>query len=226
MAYFPFNGNADDESGTGNDGTVTGADLTTDRFKVSNKAYEFNGSTDYIIKTSPVSMPSGNGVYTITLWAMFHSIGGGQHRIVLGMGDIESTKRVLAITTQASGSNNLWVAHWGADWDTGFTLSLNTWYHFAVEYNGTNEKLYVNGEYYAQGGSNTFNLSPDPLVIGGSDFYDPLPNGPFDGKVDDVRIYTRVLSTDEITEIYNEPRTYTTTTTTTTTCTTTSTPPP
>ena len=48
VAYYPFNGNADDESGGGNDGTVNGAILTTDRFGNSNSAFFFDGSNDDI----------------------------------------------------------------------------------------------------------------------------------------------------------------------------------
>jgi len=43
VAYYPFNGNANDESGNGNNGTVYGATLTTDRFGNTNKAYSFDG---------------------------------------------------------------------------------------------------------------------------------------------------------------------------------------
>ena len=43
VAHYPFNGNANDESGNGNDGTVNGATLTTDRFGNANKAYSFDG---------------------------------------------------------------------------------------------------------------------------------------------------------------------------------------
>jgi hypothetical protein len=44
VGYWPFNGNANDESGNGNDGTVTGATLITDRFGKTNKAYSFDGN--------------------------------------------------------------------------------------------------------------------------------------------------------------------------------------
>ena len=47
VAYYPFNGNANDESGNGNDGTVNGATLTTDRFGNTDQAYSFDGN-DYI----------------------------------------------------------------------------------------------------------------------------------------------------------------------------------
>ncbi|MFC1853526.1 hypothetical protein ACFL27_25325, partial [candidate division CSSED10-310 bacterium] len=48
VAYYPFNGNADDESGTGNHGTVNGAVLATDRFDQPDSAYSFDGLNDYI----------------------------------------------------------------------------------------------------------------------------------------------------------------------------------
>ena len=48
VGYWPFNGNANDASGNGNNGTVNGATLTTDRFGVVNKAYNFDGINDFI----------------------------------------------------------------------------------------------------------------------------------------------------------------------------------
>ena len=51
LAYYPFNGNADDETGNGYDGEVNGATLTLDRFGKADSAYAFNGmmkTGDYI----------------------------------------------------------------------------------------------------------------------------------------------------------------------------------
>jgi hypothetical protein len=42
VGWWPFNGNANDESGNGNNGTVNGATLTTDRFGNEGSAYDFN----------------------------------------------------------------------------------------------------------------------------------------------------------------------------------------
>ena len=47
VAYYPFNGNANDESGNGNNGTVNGAILSADRFGVANNAYSFDGVNDF-----------------------------------------------------------------------------------------------------------------------------------------------------------------------------------
>jgi hypothetical protein len=49
VGWWPFNGNANDESGNGNNGTVNGATLTADRFGVANKAYSFGSNFDEII---------------------------------------------------------------------------------------------------------------------------------------------------------------------------------
>ena len=43
IAYYPFNGNANDESGNSNNGSVLGASLSGDRFGNENSAYTFNG---------------------------------------------------------------------------------------------------------------------------------------------------------------------------------------
>ena len=47
VTYYSFNGNANDESVNGNNGTVNGATLTTDRFGNTNKAYSFDGMKNY-----------------------------------------------------------------------------------------------------------------------------------------------------------------------------------
>ena len=44
VGWWPFNGNANDESGNANNGTVNGATLTTDRFGDSSSAYDFDGN--------------------------------------------------------------------------------------------------------------------------------------------------------------------------------------
>jgi hypothetical protein len=43
VAYYPFNGNANDASGNGNNATTVQATLSADRFGIANSAYSFNG---------------------------------------------------------------------------------------------------------------------------------------------------------------------------------------
>ena len=66
VAYYPFNGNANDASGKGNDGTVHGAILTSDRFGIPNSAYSMDG-TSFIQIPDTIFGPTVQAV-TISLW--------------------------------------------------------------------------------------------------------------------------------------------------------------
>ena len=68
VAYYPFNGNANDKSGNGNHGLVQGATLTTDRHGVPGRAYYFDGVDDIILATVPV-LPIGGQPRTVSIWA-------------------------------------------------------------------------------------------------------------------------------------------------------------
>ena len=63
VGWWPFNGNANDESGKGNNGTVNGATLTTDRNGNANSAYSFNGLNNYI-STSRTSLSN----FSFSIW--------------------------------------------------------------------------------------------------------------------------------------------------------------
>ena len=70
VGWWPFNGNANDESGNGNNGTVNGATLTSDRNGNSNSAYYFSGAgcgtrIDLNLNTSSIS---NSNEYTISIW--------------------------------------------------------------------------------------------------------------------------------------------------------------
>jgi hypothetical protein len=67
VAYYPFNGNANDASGNGNNGIVVGATLTADRFGNPNSAYSFNGTSDYIRVPNSSSLQLTND-FTLTAW--------------------------------------------------------------------------------------------------------------------------------------------------------------
>ena len=66
VGWWPFNGNANDESGNGNNATVSGASLANDRFGNQNKAFSFDGANDYleILHHPSINLPNG----TINLW--------------------------------------------------------------------------------------------------------------------------------------------------------------
>jgi len=67
IGWWPFNGNANDESGNGNDGTVNGAVLTEDRFGNENSAYSFDGIDDFI-NAGYVNEISGSSQLSVSYW--------------------------------------------------------------------------------------------------------------------------------------------------------------
>ncbi|MFM7638013.1 MAG: hypothetical protein ACKO6A_08165 [Bacteroidota bacterium] len=69
VGWWPFNGNANDESGNGNNGTVNGATLTSDRFGVVHKAYDFDGiSSDINCGNLPNANFNSNSNFCFNFW--------------------------------------------------------------------------------------------------------------------------------------------------------------
>ena len=75
VGYWGFNGNADDQSGNGNNGTVNGATLTTDRYGNIGKAYNFNGSSNIQVPNSN-SLQIGNQM-TVSVWFTYSNLNNG-----------------------------------------------------------------------------------------------------------------------------------------------------
>ena len=84
MGYYPFNGNALDESCNNNHGDVTGALLVADRFGRPGSAYQFNGQTDKIAFDFIRGMKPGNSPKTLAFW--FKSGATGRNMVFIQIG--------------------------------------------------------------------------------------------------------------------------------------------
>jgi Concanavalin A-like lectin/glucanases superfamily/Putative Ig domain/Divergent InlB B-repeat domain len=85
------------------------------------------------------------------------------------------------------------------------TIPLDQWTHLAISFDGTFKRLYVNGaEVGSQGGLGAlvYNATPIPVTIG-SDWAANKSNSRFNGLIDEVAIYNRALTSNEIADIYN-----------------------
>ena len=71
VAYYPFNGNAKDESGNGNDGDITGATFEDDRHGINRSACYFDGEYDFIKIRHSETISFSNPDYTIMMWLRF-----------------------------------------------------------------------------------------------------------------------------------------------------------
>jgi hypothetical protein len=79
VAYYPFNGNANDASGNGHHGTVHGATLTEDRLRNQNSAYNFDGVDDYIISRN-INIPTDSFSYILWFKATSNLISSGKRQ--------------------------------------------------------------------------------------------------------------------------------------------------
>jgi hypothetical protein len=219
VAYFPFNGNANDESGTGNHGIVYNATLTTDRFGKANSAYLFNGTNAYI-KASASNLPSAER--TVSLWFYANNV---NKPVVLAYGGsgvcgtswcqyINIPGFSNAYQVQGHCNNHLLLSNY-------VNPPINEWYHWVITTSSIGTKIYINGVLTS---SNTayFNdtyVNGTDLAVGVNVFHNgaaPFTDANatwFNGKLDDIRIYNRELSHNEILDLYNESPTQDTTTT-------------
>ena len=197
VAYFPFNGNANDESGNGIDGTVNGAILTTDRFENANSAYSFDGVDDDI-KAAHNSLLNITEQISLAAW-IFPTA--QKTQVIIRKGPETSSPYELAL----SGTGDIVFSlnpnsQFTQARKTGYTL--NEWTFVAGTYDGTTMKLYVNGQLETSvsiSGSLTTNSSP--LQIGTRL---NLAADTFSGKLDDLRVFSSVLSETEIQSLFNE----------------------
>ncbi|MBI2730135.1 MAG: gliding motility-associated C-terminal domain-containing protein [Sphingobacteriales bacterium] len=208
VAYFPFSGNANDISGNNINGSVTGASLTTDRFNTNGNAYYFDGNSYIGLPYSNLYNFSPQGEFSISVWVL---------------PDQGYSWPAQAVVVKSPPNPNFLASNWnygtyilnyhamagfaGVNFLNGTTTFTSTqcWYNIIQTYKNGIWNLYVNGNLEASDASQTkFILQDGPaskIFLGkkgesNGDYYK--------GKMDDVRIYNRVLTTDEIASIYNE----------------------
>jgi hypothetical protein len=193
-AYYPFSGNAQDESGNGYNGTIQGATMTTDRHGNSNNAYAFNTNYIEIPSNALNNMPKG----TVTAFIYLNNLG-IQHSIL----DKTITTSINYFQFIVDNYNKLRaiINTNGGSFLGNTALSANQWYHVAVTWDGTNIIFYLNG---IQDGSYA-NIKGIPDADRHT-YIGKVENNTayMKGKIDEVRIYNKALSQIEIQELANE----------------------
>ena len=208
VAYYPFNGNSNDETENGNNCTTYGASLTEDRFGNTNSAYFFNGSSDYMDNRNSSFLPDGNNSRTISAWVK--STGSTDlYQTVISYGTFR-TNELFGIERGGNPNKNNFNKIISNFWSTNnlfgtSIIEFNKWYHIVITYDQTNLIIYVNSkiESSEERNLNTV-LNSHGLRIGTSSPNDGWHEY-FRGVIDDIRIYDRALSESEVLELYTEP---------------------
>ena len=223
QAFYPFCGNANDISGNSLNGNVLGASLTSDRFGNLNSAYSF-------VQNQQISIPntSGRNTYplTISLWYNTATVSDGQGQngrsiftkytpaawngFGIGLFDYSNEGQgIAAAPFYLRNTSNRVIGLYNESAFNQSNVRFNTWYHVVFTLDAYGGKMYLNGQLISThnwtgtaGPSNAGDL----WKIGGKWNYW------FNGKIDDVAIWNRVLSPIEIQEIHNTPMTTSTST--------------
>jgi uncharacterized protein (TIGR02145 family) len=222
VAYYPFNGNANDESGSGNNGTVNGATLTTDRFGNSGKAYSFDGVDDKVQINPSTSLNNFNNSMSISAWINCQGRSGNPS---YSPNESQDLQGIFGPATYLIGDGGFYLRLNDGNYDnsndrviqyvnTNAGVSLyshsivtnNIWEHIICTFDGNYVRMYRNGNMtdsiLAVGGgiSNSNNTNGRYYTIGQCiDWGTPSIVQAFNGKIDDIRIYNRALTQAEIT---------------------------
>lgn len=196
IAYYKLDetsgSTAVDELAT-NDGTITGA--TVNQAGKIGTAYSFDGSGD---RVSMVSGVSGN--FTATCWVKAIS-NSSEGRILTIRGSSGSSAGICIASNPAIGSNGINSLHEIIAWGStgGTNIYDSTWHFLTLTWDGTTSKLYLDGDSTPE---STNSSSPSLSTQNYIGQHSSTTNT-FVGTIDEVAIWSRVLSTDEITELYN-----------------------
>lgn len=206
ILYYPFTaGSINDQSSSGLNGILSGSVTpTTDRFGVANNAYSFiNGYIDPSPSTSVILQPSQS--VSVSVWFYTTaSTTGGTYIINEGIDNTDSWGYHLLMADNHS--LQAWISAYPASgvYLIYTNIQQNTWYHAVMIYQtGVGLSLYIN----------------DTLVAAAADYSGPLVYYtsygfnvgiladtwyPFNGYIDDIRVYNRAISSQEVDMLYHE----------------------
>ena len=211
VGFWPFTGNATDVSGNGNNGIVTGASLSADRFSASNSAYNFNGTTNYISVPSNSTL-SGYTDMSISVWINPGALTGIQGIVTKWYQVLNCNNNANSDTYEAALSSNQVQFATNNNNMTAFTSppslpsgSLNNWVHLVYLSNSTlGQFIYINGVMSASFATSGAVCSSTNPVYFGTDYHGTLGNFHrfFNGKIDDIGIWNRLLTNCEIQQLY------------------------
>jgi len=213
--YLPFNGNVTDGSGNCNIVTNHGATLVNDRNGANNSAYSFNGTSNYMEIQNSNSINLGTSNFTISFWIKPIPVSSGTQTVIDKRMQYPNWGGYLVYLDQANkvcmqlagpymSGNNIYY-YYSSYYGTS-ALAFNTWQFVTITVSRNNTSgmsFYVNSSLTNVCNPTDHSLSIDSsvnAVIGGISY---TPYICLKSPIDDLRIYKRVLSTTEITALYN-----------------------
>ncbi len=206
VAYYPFNGNANDESTNSNNGTVNGATLTTDRFGNSNGAYSFDGIDDKIIIQNAEIQNSFP--MTISLWFKTSESFSKNHSII-GKYECKSYNGYSILINSQGTASSYYYNNTSNNVTSNTSIKINDgeWHSLVTVYDETGLKYYIDDSLVVE---SKFNGIAQKITTNTDLSFGFYPKGICEsdkyikGSIDDVAIYNRALTPTEVSALYNE----------------------
>jgi hypothetical protein len=205
LAWYSFNGNANDLSGNAHTGTAVAASLTSDRYNNAASAYSVGTNSYIAVADNSVNLRPTN--ITVAGWACFTSAPSGYNIVVgkgIGTGQPESVGMYLSAPSTWMG-NVCGNGSCGPTVNTVNTPSVGAWYHVVYEFDDAAniQKFFLNGVLTASGSvSHSIFYDTRPWTFG-CEYENGAPDFFLKGKVDDIGIWNRLLTQAEVTDLYN-----------------------
>ena len=208
--YYFNNGNANDESGNGNHGTIFGATQIADRFGNSDHAYYFDGIDDYIDCGDGQEFEMGLSDFSLSVWIKEEFIN-GNGSVVGKRGNFGGTDPGYVIATRPPTGklNGYYRFDDGSrtQWPQTFNNNLDgAWHHVVMVMDRDDSVLvYLNGVKHGSAdvsplASETCDAPGVKFIIGNDDILQQF----FKGGIDDIRLYKRALSQAGVDSLFNE----------------------
>lgn len=204
VAYYPFNGNANDASGNGHNGEIIGnVTLSEDRNGNANCAYRFYGEP-YNYISIPDDEALHLSTFTLNAWVYTDADNYADGYLICKGRDIYNGSYRLCVrnvgaTNEYGGVNDAYVEEYP---------QVHEWHMITGSVQGDQAKFYIDGILMdARTLSHPFEYGNSEPLTFGMHYYGGVPNYwayPLLGVMDDVRIYNRVLTPSEILGLYKE----------------------
>jgi len=202
VLYLPFNGNAIDESGNGNDGTINGATLTEDRFGNPNSAYHFNGTSDYIEISDDNSLDLTTN-FTISVWYKTDDPNQINQAILGKARNSNELTGYNIIYHTSSDSIHMGLNDNVSNIGIGVSRSnYSSYWHHLVSVSTDSLLIYIDGKLIDVNNISISLLnSNNSLFIGCENLH---LGRYFNGNIDNIRLYKKVLTPCEVRALYFE----------------------
>lgn len=208
IGWWPCNGNANDVSGNGNNGTTFNVTLSTDKDNVANSAYSYNGTNSKI----EVNANAMFDLQKLTISVWIYSTQAGSQKLISKSNWANAGSETFSLYLASTGElalNTKFQSNCigGNGWRGPVVITKpadfhNKWHHIVVTYDNAISRMYIDGCLVKE----SISAYPMDICSGGQLKFGAWWNGDqswFKGKLDDIGLWNRALSQTEVKNLYD-----------------------